>query len=95
MGENGHGQLGLGDTTARTYAFEKLHSQEMLELIAKIYSVTNDRGGCWDTGESFYAIDANGRVFAWGYNGYGQLGDGNTTNATTPVQTGSGVGQVK
>jgi YVTN family beta-propeller protein len=90
MGENGNGQLGLGDTTDRLQ-FEKLTFPGNAGLITKIYSVTNDAGGGAGTGESYYAIDANGRVFAWGYNGYGQLGNGNTTNATSPVQTGSGV----
>ncbi|WP_022882881.1 RCC1 domain-containing protein [Gryllotalpicola ginsengisoli] len=32
------------------------------------------------------ALAANGSVYAWGYNGYGQLGTGDTTNRTTPVK---------
>jgi alpha-tubulin suppressor-like RCC1 family protein len=32
------------------------------------------------------ALDASGRVWAWGYNGYGQLGDATTTDRLTPVQ---------
>lgn len=34
---------------------------------------------------SVFAIDAEGKVYAWGYNGYGQLGMGNTTQLTTPT----------
>ena len=32
------------------------------------------------------ALKSNGTVWAWGYSGRGQLGDGTTTNRTTPVQ---------
>lgn len=32
------------------------------------------------------ALDANGNVWAWGFNGYGQLGDGTTISSATPVQ---------
>ena len=32
-----------------------------------------------------YAIGSDGILYAWGYNIYGQLGDGSTTNSDTPV----------
>ena len=35
---------------------------------------------------SYYALDTKGNVWAWGYNGYGQLGQGNTTNSSQPVK---------
>ena len=31
------------------------------------------------------ALKSDGTVWAWGYNGTGQLGDGSTTNRVTPV----------
>lgn len=33
----------------------------------------------------FAALTADGKVYSWGYNGYGNLGTGNTTNYSTPV----------
>jgi len=34
------------------------------------------------------ALKSDGTVWTWGYNYYGQLGDGTTTNRTTPVLLG-------
>ncbi len=34
------------------------------------------------------AIGSNGNLYAWGYNGLDELGNGTTTDATTPVQVG-------
>ena len=34
------------------------------------------------------ALDSDGNVYAWGWNGYGQLGDGTTTEKYPPIQVG-------
>ncbi|WP_295446330.1 hypothetical protein [uncultured Thiodictyon sp.] len=39
-------------------------------------------------------IKSDGSLWAWGYNGYGQLGDGTNTNRWSPVQVLTGVGAV-
>ncbi|CAN5163209.1 hypothetical protein BH11PSE11_BH11PSE11_17890 [soil metagenome] len=39
-------------------------------------------------------LDSDGKVWAWGYNGFGQLGIGATAEATTPVQI-SGLSSVR
>ncbi|MDT5105571.1 MAG: hypothetical protein QOI25_3084, partial [Mycobacterium sp.] len=46
-------------------------------------------GGC-----HLLALDATGNVWAWGSNSAGQLGDGTTTDRTTPVQVLSGVAAI-
>jgi hypothetical protein len=94
-GGDQQGQLGTGGAGARYYA-APITFPVQAGLITQIYSVTNDTGsGGTNSGDSFYALDANGRVFAWGYNAYGQLGDGTTALKNTPVQVGSGVWATK
>jgi alpha-tubulin suppressor-like RCC1 family protein len=45
-------------------------------------------------GYSAYALFANGNLYTWGYNGYGQLGLGNTTNSFFPTLSNTNVAQV-
>ena len=72
-GENDHGQLGDGTTTTRTtpVAVAGLPTFEVKEVAA---------GGHFSL-----ALLKNGTVMAWGDNSNGQLGDGNTTDSSTPV----------
>jgi len=44
---------------------------------------------------SFAAIKTSGKLYAWGYNGRGALGQGDTTNRSSPVQVGSGTNWTK
>ena len=75
VGNNYHGQLGLGNTTQRT-SYTKLGTETNWKSVS-----TN--------GSSTYATKTNGTLWAWGYNNTGQLGLGNTVNRTSPVQVGS------
>jgi len=76
-GGNSFGQLGLGDTTARGF-FEKVSISGVSKL-----AVT---GGYHSNGVTIFALKTNGDVYCWGYNGQGVLGQGDTTNRTSPVQ---------
>jgi alpha-tubulin suppressor-like RCC1 family protein len=45
-------------------------------------------------GPSAYALFANGNLYTWGYNGYGQLGLGSTTDTRIPTLSNTNVAQV-
>ncbi|MDO8604931.1 MAG: hypothetical protein Q7R40_00210 [Phaeospirillum sp.] len=79
-GWNGQGALGMGDTTTR-YGFTKIPIATFTPADIELY------GGYYD---SLWVIDTVGHLWACGYNGYGQLGTGDTTNRSSLVQIGSG-----
>jgi hypothetical protein len=59
--------------------------------------VEEDPGTIVDAGQygpSAYALFSNGNLYTWGYNGYGQLGIGSTTDRFLPVLSNSNVAQV-
>jgi len=77
-GYNNYGQLGLGNTTQRTVPFkieQDINSNDFnnVEKISSAY-------------EHNLALKADGSVWAWGRNNYGQLGDGTTSTRTMPQQ---------
>ena len=80
-GYNDYGQLGDGSTTDRSTPVPVSGLGSGVIALA-----AGDAHTC--------ALTAAGGVQCWGYNGYGQLGDGSTTNRLTPVPVsglGSGV----
>lgn len=72
-GANNYGQLGDGSTTASaTFIAESTAASDWTDFAAGGYHTA--------------AIKADGTLWSWGYNNYGQLGDGTTTNSSVPVQ---------
>lgn len=74
-GHNGLGQLGVGDTTNRS-AFTLANGSNYVDIDAS--------GGYYS---SAYAISNTGTLFSTGYNNYGQLGLGDTTNRSSFTAT--------
>jgi uncharacterized protein YkwD len=72
-GGNGSGQLGTGDTADRLTPVRPINMDDVIAIAVGA--------------EHSVALKRNGRVWAWGDNSYGgQLGDGTTTNRSTPVR---------
>ncbi|MFZ1361236.1 MAG: fibronectin type III domain-containing protein [Candidatus Saccharimonadales bacterium] len=77
-GSNNNGQLGDGTTT-----------QRLRPIQVKDPSGTGNLTGVKQVtagSNHTIAVKDDGTVWSWGYNGYGQLGDGTTTQRTLPVQ---------
>jgi uncharacterized repeat protein (TIGR02543 family) len=75
-GSNGSGRLGDGTTTSRnTPTLINVPNLQSGETIAQVTA------GYFHS----FAVTTQGRVYAWGSNGSGQLGDGTNTNRNTPT----------
>lgn len=99
-GYNAHGQLGVGDTTERYWPV-RVTANDVTDWWGnnipktfnqtKIIKVCLSGQGHYNEGpQSSYAIGDDGSVWAWGYNGYGQLGLGpesTTTNSLGQAET--------
>ncbi len=77
-GDNTYGQLGDGTTTNRSTP---------TEITSRISLATGDKIIQVSLGNVHSAaLTSNGRLFTWGRNNYGQLGDGTNTNRYSPTQ---------
>ncbi|MFC0598251.1 Ig-like domain repeat protein [Streptomyces palmae] len=73
-GDNTYGQLGDGTTTRRTAPV-----QVLLPAGTQVTALASGD-------DHTIAATASGRLLSWGYNRYGQLGDGTTTNRAQPEE---------
>jgi alpha-tubulin suppressor-like RCC1 family protein len=76
-GNNGNGQLGLGDTTNRSSPVQVGALTNWAQVAA---GSNSNHTAC---------VTTAGTLFIWGRNADGQLGLGNTTNRSSPVQVGA------
>jgi alpha-tubulin suppressor-like RCC1 family protein len=81
-GLNNNGQLGDGTTTQRTIPVTPLNVPGGSIV---------DIAGFGGISLIVQALASNGDLWAWGANGQGQVGDGTTTNRTTPIVVTTGV----
>jgi alpha-tubulin suppressor-like RCC1 family protein len=72
-GSNTDGQLGNGTNTSRD-------TPGAVRGLANVKAIATD-----SYAEFALALTSNATVKSWGYNGFGQLGDGTYTNRSTPV----------
>jgi len=79
-GNNLYGQFGNSTTSSRLTPEESL-----LEFQGELEKVITG-------GDHSFGITSTKRVFSWGYNAYGQLGDGLTTNRYIPIEITSRFG---
>lgn len=80
-GYNGYGQLGYAGTS-NSGVFQNINptffaNKKVIKLATCPASSTEAM--------SVFALTADGSVYAWGYNGYGQLGIGNVSQQNSPV----------
>ena len=75
-GYNAHGQLGIGNannqnTPQKITTFDK--NVKSIQATCPRYT-------------HVVALTTDNKLYTWGYNGYGQLGSGNTSDAYSPVE---------
>nr|CAD7577020.1 unnamed protein product [Timema californicum] len=81
-GYNGNGQLGLGNTV----------NQLNPNRVTNLHGVVVTKIVCGYAHSM--AVSDVGCLYVWGANSYGQLGTGNKTNISVPVQVGADIGRV-
>src|SRR6266568_8138824 len=80
-GTGGFGKLGINTTTGKSLVPVEVHGAANMDYL---HSVTAIMGG--ETHNM--ALKSDGTLWSWGYNFVGELGDGTTNDAATPVQVG-------
>ncbi|MBI0063925.1 RCC1 domain-containing protein [Bifidobacterium polysaccharolyticum] len=86
-GFNNYGQLGNGTATgdnSTTYAADPARVPDPKDT-SKAFKAVQISAGCFHA----LAIGQDGAAWTWGYNKFGQLGDGSTTNRPRPKQIGN------
>ena len=73
-GDNSSYQLGIGDSTNEQFILVTVHSGDMNTASGWLENIADIDAG-WTHS---LALDANNNVWAWGNNGNGQLGNGET-----------------
>ena len=83
-GYNSSGQLGLGDISNRSSPVQVGSGTDWASSAGKLTGHSNNGS------RGIHAIKTGGTLWSWGYNGEGELGLGDTSHRSSPVQVGSG-----
>jgi len=90
-GANGSGQLGDGTQADALSPIATAFESDAGQALGPWVRLATNMSGI--TGDAFeghtLAIDSDGRLWAWGDNSLGQLGQGNTTSKLKPVRVGN------
>lgn len=81
-GNNDVGQLGNGESGSGLTSITPVQVEDPSDASGFFTGVVAVAAGSHHS----LAVKSDGTVWAWGWNPYGQLGDGTTTNSSTPVQ---------
>ncbi len=81
-GSNAFGQLGNNSTSLSRVPVRVLHTGALLNKTVTQIAVGNEHA----------CAIADGEVFCWGRNNYGQLGTGNTTSSSVPIAVSTSTG---
>ncbi|WP_332468267.1 RCC1 domain-containing protein [Bifidobacterium choladohabitans] len=82
-GYNDYGQLGDGTSTDKnTPVRVKTPDRKAYPDLPADFTYLQVSAGNWYS----LALGSDGNVYAWGYNGYGRLGDGTSTDKNAPVR---------
>jgi len=80
-GTGGFGKLGINTTTGRSLVPVEVHGAANIDYLHSVMAIMG--------GETHnMALKFDGTLWSWGYNFVGELGDGTTNDAATPVQVG-------
>ena len=82
-GSNSYSMLGVGSANSSESAFQTVKSDETEDFTNSIWADASN------SGYHSMAIRSNGDVYAWGYNGNGQLGNGTFSNSAYPTTVGT------
>ena len=78
-GSNSYGQLGNGSETT-TYTSVPICISEVEDSPLKGKNIVDIYGS-----STMIARDSDGKLYSWGYNKYGELGNGTTANSSMPI----------
>jgi alpha-tubulin suppressor-like RCC1 family protein len=80
-GAGSFGKLGINTTTGRSLVPVEVHGPANIDYLHSVIAIMG--------GETHnMALRSDGTLWSWGYNFVGELGDGTTNDAATPVQVG-------